>query len=289
MVTEGSHPGPVYLDAVRAMVTSAELDPAFRAVTLLLPSEDDIAQALFDLGEVPEPLQIYQLRRELTDRSSRPISPTCWARFSTRWRRRAPTRRTPNAAGRRALRLAILSLLSRIDEGTRARDLFRAADNMTEQFGALSTLMEINEGRNELQSFYNRWSRRQERRRQMVRPAGEARPARHGGRHGRDPDPPSRLRHGATPTGSARCWARSPPTPPASTTHRARLQLLADWLVKLDPINPQTTARMLRAFETWRRYNPDRQAQMTAALKRVLAAENLSQDTFEMVTQILSY
>jgi aminopeptidase N len=46
---------------------------------------------------------------------------------------------------------------------------------------------------------------------------------------------------------------------------------------------------MLGAFETWRRYNPDRQAKMTGALKKVLAADDLSHDSFEMVTRILSH
>ena len=36
--------------------------------------------------------------------------------------------------------------------------------------------------------------------------------------------------------------------------------LLADWLIRLDPLNPQTAARMSTAFETWPRYDADRQA-----------------------------
>ena len=33
----------------------------------------------------------------------------------------------------------------------------------------------------------------------------------------------------------------------------ASYRLFADWLIRLDPLNPQTTARMCTAFETWRR------------------------------------
>ncbi len=63
--------------------------------------------------------------------------------------------------------------------------------------------------------------------------------------------------------------------------------LLADWLIKLDPLNPQTTARMCSAFQTWRRYDPARQTAIKSALERILATPNLSRDTNEMVSRIL--
>ena len=63
--------------------------------------------------------------------------------------------------------------------------------------------------------------------------------------------------------------------------------LLADWLIKLDAINPQTTARISSAFDTWKRYDADRQSKMQAALKRIAQTPDLSGDTTEMVTRIL--
>uniref|UniRef100_UPI0035C87E56 aminopeptidase N C-terminal domain-containing protein n=1 Tax=Palleronia sp. TaxID=1940284 RepID=UPI0035C87E56 len=64
-------------------------------------------------------------------------------------------------------------------------------------------------------------------------------------------------------------------------------RLLADWLIRLDPLNPQTTARMTTMFETWRRYDGDRQDLAREALERIAGAEGLSRDTSEMVTRIL--
>jgi aminopeptidase N len=66
----------------------------------------------------------------------------------------------------------------------------------------------------------------------------------------------------------------------------AGYKLLADWLIKLDPLNPQTTARMCSAFETWKRYDSDRQALIAAQLDRILAQDGLSRDTTEMLTRI---
>lgn len=63
-------------------------------------------------------------------------------------------------------------------------------------------------------------------------------------------------------------------------------KLLADWLIRLDPVNPQTTARMCSAFQTWKRYDGGRQAIIAGELDRILATEGLSRDTGEMLTRI---
>ena len=65
-------------------------------------------------------------------------------------------------------------------------------------------------------------------------------------------------------------------------------RLLEDWLVKLDPVNPQTAARMSTAFETWPRYDADRQALIVAALTRIKTTAGLSRNLDEMVTRMLN-
>jgi aminopeptidase N len=59
--------------------------------------------------------------------------------------------------------------------------------------------------------------------------------------------------------------------------------LIGDWLLRLDPVNPQTAARMSTAFETWPRYDADRRAQAQAVLARMAATPGLSRDLGEMV------
>ncbi len=63
-------------------------------------------------------------------------------------------------------------------------------------------------------------------------------------------------------------------------------QLLADWLIRLDAVNPQTTARMCSAFQTWARYDSGRQALMSGQLARIAATPDLSRDTSEMISRI---
>ena len=64
--------------------------------------------------------------------------------------------------------------------------------------------------------------------------------------------------------------------------------LLADWLIRLDPVNPQTAARMSTAFESWPRYDADRQAMMRGALQRIIATPGLSRDLSEMAGRMLA-
>ena len=66
----------------------------------------------------------------------------------------------------------------------------------------------------------------------------------------------------------------------------AGYQFLADWLIRMDSKNPQTAARMSTAFETWARYDVDRQALIQEALKRISDTPNLSRDMSEMVARM---
>ncbi|MBL3579888.1 aminopeptidase N C-terminal domain-containing protein, partial [Rhodovulum visakhapatnamense] len=68
----------------------------------------------------------------------------------------------------------------------------------------------------------------------------------------------------------------------------AGYDLVADWLIRLDAVNPQTAARMSTAFETWARYDEGRREKAQAALERIAAREGLSRDMGEMVGRLLA-
>ena len=51
--------------AMGRLLADDSLDPAFRALVLALPSEDDIAQAAQEAGIVPDPVMIHATRRDL--------------------------------------------------------------------------------------------------------------------------------------------------------------------------------------------------------------------------------
>jgi len=64
-------------------------------------------------------------------------------------------------------------------------------------------------------------------------------------------------------------------------------RLIADLILALDPLNPQTAARFVPPLGRWRRIEPVRAALMRAELERIAAAPKLSRDTYEQVTRSL--
>jgi aminopeptidase N len=67
----------------------------------------------------------------------------------------------------------------------------------------------------------------------------------------------------------------------------AGYRLIADLILALDPINPQTAARFVAPLGRWRRIEPGRAALMRAELERILAAPTLSKDSLEQVSKSL--
>jgi aminopeptidase N len=268
------------------VVLDESLDPAFRALTLALPGDDEIAQSLHDLGRVPDPMVIWSTRRHLKKSLAQSLKSDLSGLFDSL---AVPGPYAPDAgpAGKRALRGALLSLLSEVDDGHAAAALFAKADNMTESLAALSSLLLIGKGKEQVQAFYDRW--KDDRlvidkwfSLQVVLspPDQTAATAKSLTAH-KDFDwkNPNRFRSVIGPLAMNHAGFHG--------ASGASYRLLADWLIKLDPVNAQTTARMSGAFETWKRYDPTRQALMKGEIERILASPTASKNTTEMLTRIL--
>ncbi len=286
MIRDNAEPGPDYLEALRLMLRDETLDPAFRALALGLPSQDDLASALHEAGETPDPDAIYSARRQ----ALRMISEALAADLNTviaSMQTPGPYSADARDAGRRALRVQAVALLAQVDGGAKAREMFASADNMTEQLGAWVALLGIGAGHDETAQFYRQWA--QDRlvldkwfAAQITHSAPErvADLARNLTEH---PDfdwkNPNRFRSvigalGLNPAGF-------------HTRDGSGYRLVSDWLIRLDPVNPQTAARMSTLFETWRRYDKARQELIRAELERIMAQESLSRDMSEMIARVL--
>ena len=286
MTLSGSAVDPAYLDALRAVLRDDSLDPAFRALALRPPSQDDIAQSLHDAGHTPDPQAIYMATDRLGQAMAQHLAdmlPELYVAMTV------PGPYSPDAAaaGKRDLQALLLSLLTRLDGGSTARAQYAAADNMTQQLTALSCLMARQLGEAEHQAFHDQW-----RRDRLVMDKWFALSV----SHAPPEDAASRaVALTAHPDFNIRNPNRFRATFGALAGHAAGFHhatgkgyaTLADWLIRLDPLNPQTTARMCAAFETWKRYDSVRQRHARAALERILAAPHLSRDTTEMVSRIL--
>ena len=176
-----------------------------------------------------------------------------------------------------------MNLLTRIDGGKAAAAAYAVANNMTEEVGALVALLEAGLGQAEVRLFETRWSKdRNVMDKWFALQIAHAHPDRAVAvtealtRHPAfDWKNPNRFRSviGALSANHAGFHHAS----------GAGYRLIADWLLRLDPLNPQTAARMSTAFETWPRYDADRRALVAEALARMAASPGLSRDLGEMV------
>ncbi len=64
-------------------------------------------------------------------------------------------------------------------------------------------------------------------------------------------------------------------------------QLLREYIIKLNAINPQIASRLVTPLVSWRKYDEKRQQLMKAELEVIAATENLSKDVHEMVSRAL--
>ena len=276
-----------YLDAIAIMLRDDSLDPAFRALTLGLPSQDDLAQTLFDAGVTPDPQKIYNAQQTLWQAMAEHLQDLL-PRMMAEMEVSEPFAPNAEQAGKRALGLGLLNLLNRLDGGAAAQTLYNRADNMTLRLGALGYLLQVQKGDAALAEFRSQFDHDE-----LVMDKWFSLQVYHA-----TPDQTAAVTEALTKD-PAFHW-KNPNRFRAlfgalgmnhAGFHHASgkaYALAADWLIKLDPVNHQIAARMTSGFETWRHYDADRQDMMKSALTRILATEGLSRDSQEMVGRILN-
>lgn len=288
MATSGAGPDGAFIEAMGALLAEPGLDPAFAALSLALPGEDELAEAIAAKGGTPDPDALFAARAGLQEAMAERLKAPLEAAHEAALALTGPYRPDPGPAGIRAFGNVALGLLTRRDGGARATAQLQSAENMTQEFAALSALVAAGLGAEAADAFYERW--RLER---LVVDRWFSLQAVHAGPRGAaaaierltahpdfTPKNPNRARAvlGAFAQNHAGFHAAD----------GSGYRLLADWLGRLDPINPQIAARMASAFQAWRRYDAGRQAAASAALEGLLAQENISPDLSEMLGRMVS-
>ena len=64
-------------------------------------------------------------------------------------------------------------------------------------------------------------------------------------------------------------------------------EFLSEQIIKLDPINPQTAARLVSVFNNWKKFEENNKLKMKEQLKRIVKTPKLSGDVFEIVSKAL--
>jgi aminopeptidase N len=65
-------------------------------------------------------------------------------------------------------------------------------------------------------------------------------------------------------------------------------RFLADMVLAVDALNPQTAAKLVPPLGRWRRFGEAAAARMKAELERIIATPGLSKDVFEQVSKSLA-
>ncbi len=284
-IASGKGDHAAVISAVRATLENNALDPAFVAEAIMLPSEAYVGDQML----VVDPDAIFAAREALRKDLGDALADH-WATAFNRHQAQAYTY-SPAAKGGRRMRNVALDFLAAADPkdgAARAFQQFEAADNMTDRIAALSTLSkgDSNERVAALDIFYNRYrhdglvldkwftTQAYSTRDDTVEVAAELRDHKDFTLNN-----PNRVRSLISAFGgNQRSFHRGDGT---------GYRLYTDTIIALDPINPQTAAKLVPALGRWRRFDEKRQSLMRAELSRILETKGLSKDVFEQASKSL--
>jgi aminopeptidase N len=275
-----------FINAQRAVLTDETLDPAFRELALILPSEVIIAEQM----DVVDPQAIHTARQFMR----RTIGATLKAELTAQYRaNETPGAYSPDAlsAGKRALKnlcLSYLMVAPDMAELKLAQQQFEKAGNMTDRSAALVAMIHSGVATGPyLKNFYedfesealviDKWFAMQ-----AAAPTTNVTAVRELMEH-----PAFTLKN----PNRARSLIFNFTSNNPSQFHAAdgsAYEFWAEHVIKLDAINPQVAARLARGMDRWRRYAPALQAKMKQALEKVASRAKLSNDVLEVVSKALA-
>jgi aminopeptidase N len=261
------------------------LDAAFVAEAVLLPSEAFIGDHL----DLVDPEAIRRAREALRRDLGRELEPAWRAAYAATSANRFEL--SPAAKGARRLRTVALGYLMAAgaeDAASLAMRQFDDADNMTDRQGALGTLANSDapERVQALSAFYelyradalvlDKWFMAQALSTRDDTVEAVAALSGH-------PDftlaNPNRMR---SLVGAFAANQRAFHDPSGRG-----YRFLADIIMAVDKLNPQSAARLVPPLGRWRRFDEGRAALMRGELERIVATPGLSKDVFEQASKSL--
>jgi aminopeptidase N len=275
-----------FIAAFRNVLTDDTLDPAFRELALILPSETIIAEQV----PVVDPHAIHGARQFMRRTLGAALRPELLAQYHAN---QTPGAYSPDAvsAGKRALKnlaLAYLLVAPQDDDLALARQQFDQAGNMTDRAAALSALIHSGaDASASLQRFYadfehealviDKWFAMQ-----AAAPGTNVAAVRQLMQH-----PAFTLKNPNRARSLLFNFANANP-PQFHAADGSGYDFWAEQVIALDKINPQVAARLARSMDRWRRFAPALQVHMRHALERVAARAKLSNDVLEVISKALS-
>ncbi|MDF7676878.1 aminopeptidase N [Neisseriaceae bacterium ESL0693] len=291
---EQQQPLPDHAPLAQALMAAlnADLEPAFKALLLQIPTEAE----LWEGDEKIDPLRYTEARQALLQDLAQQLLPVLhtwqqWAQAQEQNSRHAhPEAYHPDLAGVRSLRNALRQYLIIAEPGL-INDWIqqaRQAGNMTHEWGLLSAVNHLpGEGRNQMLAAF-------------------------ADRHGNDALVMDKyfMLIGSSQREDTLAQVRTALNHPAFSLEnpnkvRALLgsfsrnmrhfhaadgsgyQFIADHIIQIDQYNPQVAARLVQAFSLYPKLEPQRRPLMQRQLARIGQQTSLSKDSREIVDKIL--
>ncbi len=282
----------MFIEALRATLNDASLDPAFRELVLTLPSEAMIAEEF----KVVDPQAIHTARQFARATITQHLRADLLSAYEAHL---TPGKYSPDAqsmAKRGLKNLALSYLLAWSDESTfdLAKTQFEEAENMTDRLAALTALTNFSgtakqakAAEKSLNQFYktfkkealviDKWFMLQATahttdvakvRELMKHPAFTL----------ANPNRARSLTFAFCNANPARFHAAD----------GSGYALWAELVIALNKLNPQVAARLARSMDRWKKYSESLQVHMKAALQKVADTKKLSKDVLEVVSKALA-
>ncbi len=274
--------------AIGNTIADDQLEPAYRAMMMVLPSESDIAR---EVRKNVDPAAIHAAR-EAVAKDIGSVLHDDLKRIYDQHALKGPYQPDATSAGHRSIRLAALGLMARRggpEDLARVARHFADARNMTDQMTALSILADLDtpERSNALKAFEKQW-----------------------GGDGLVMDKWFAVQAMSDLPGTVEEVAKLQNHPMFALSNPNKVRaligsfaagnqlnfnrpdgkgytLVADAVMALDKLNPQVAARMLGAFRSWQTLEAKRRELAKSALETVRDRQGLSRDVFEIVTKTL--
>jgi len=292
MIADGAKDVPqAFLDSIESILNEAlneNADNALMARALSLPSFTAIAAE----QEIVDPDAIVKARSALEKAIKSNFKPLLTKIYKA-CEQQGEFDVTPESMGRRMLRNVVLGLLTATN-GTGCAKLstehYEQADNMTDRMAALGSLLGNKNADREaiLANFYDRYKDYQ-----LVMDkwfAIQAATKRDDifdvleslNQHGDfDIKNPNRVRS------LYAAFAMNNPVMFHDKSGKG-YEFLKNAIIELNILNPQIAARLVTPLREWKRYTPNRQEMMKAALQEILDQPKLSPNVFEVVSKSLN-
>ena len=277
-----------YVDSFGVVLATEGLDEAFKSLMITLPTEGVVGQSM----DVVDPDAIHHARETLRTRIARQHSSTLLTTYES-LTRKGNHQLSQDAVRRRRLKNVVLDYIAKLPTDESAVLIvqqFETADNMTDMQAALAILAdsEMTQREPALADFYGRWKsdplvldkwfavQAASSRRDTVELVT--------GLTKHDDfvlTNPNRVRSLlGTFSSNQVCFHQ---------IDGSGYRLLADHVVKIDSQNPQLAARLVGAFNDYRRFDSERQELMCAELSGIAAHHDLSKDVQEIVDRALAF